>query len=142
MTDRLRDHRPPVATSPRPHREITWAGRILAVVGGGHLTLGLLFSAPHLGDWLTLGLWGSWWEDTDSASAFWGNPAGFGLPLLLVGLLVGWMDRRGIVPPVFLAWTVLGWGGAVAYIVEPTPGPLVVIAALMLLRGIRNVRPT
>ncbi|MEU1428531.1 DUF6463 family protein [Nocardia sp. NPDC005746] len=120
------------------HRMIEWAGRVLAVVGGGHLTVGLLISSAHFGDWFTLRLWGHWWEDTGPANAFWANPAGFGLPLLLVGLLVVWMARHAIVPPIFLAWTVLAWGALCAVIVEPTPGPVVVITAVLLLRGIRR----
>ncbi|MEV6214295.1 DUF6463 family protein [Nocardia sp. NPDC051833] len=121
----------------RVHRMIDWAGIVLAIIGGGHLTIGLLLSSSSFDEWLSLELWGHWWEDTPAANSFWANPAGFGWPLLLVGLLIVWMDRRGIVPPAFLAWAVLGWGAVCAVIVEPTPGPVVVIAALLLLRGIR-----
>ncbi|WP_225278819.1 hypothetical protein [Nocardia rosealba] len=47
------------------------------------------------------------------------------------------------IPPEFLAWAVLGWGPrspacvVCAVVVEPTPAPVVVIAAILLLRGIR-----
>ncbi|MGW4098606.1 DUF6463 family protein [Mycobacterium sp. NPDC004974] len=115
-----------------------WAGRILAIIGGGHLTLGLWFSRASFGDWLTLRLWGHWRDDTPAAHAFWSNPAGFGLPLLLVGLLVLWMDRRGLTPPAFLAWMVLVWAIVCAVIAEPTPAPLLVVASVLLLCGIRR----
>ncbi|MFF3666342.1 DUF6463 family protein [Microtetraspora malaysiensis] len=117
---------------------IKWAGRVLAIIGGGHLALGLLFSRASFGDWLSLRLWGHWRDDTPAVHDFWGNPAGFGLPLLLVGLLVLWMDRRGLTPPAFLAWTMLVWAVACAVIAEPTPAPLLVAAAILLLCGIRR----
>lgn len=117
---------------------IKWAGRLIALIGGGHLTLGMLASWSYFDDWMSMELWGHWWDDTDAANAFWSNPAGFSWPLLVVGLLVVWMDRNGIVPLPFLACMVLGWGALCAVIVEPTPGPLVVVAAVILLRGIRS----
>lgn len=116
---------------------IRWAGRLLAFIGAGHLTLGVLSSSGYFDDWLSLRLWGHWWEDTGAAHAFWSNPGGFGLPLFLVGALTLWMDRNGIVPPAFLAWTVLIWSAVCAVLAEPTPWPVVVIAAMLLLRGIR-----
>ncbi|MFE3560432.1 DUF6463 family protein [Streptomyces sp. NPDC059193] len=122
--------------SKRVKRLFQWSGGIIAVIGGGHLAGALVSSASHFGDWLTLGLWGSYLEDSDSANDFWGSVGGFGWPLFTVGLVVLWMNRNGIIPPKFLAWTVMGWGAFMTYIVEPTPGPAVVIAGLLMLRGI------
>ncbi|MFC4124296.1 DUF6463 family protein [Nocardia rhizosphaerae] len=123
---------------PAGSRMIAWAGGILAVVGAGHLLLGLVFSVDYFDEWLTFQLWGRWLEDTPEVNGFWGVPGGFGLPLAIVGALVLWMNSNGIVPPAFLAWTVLAWGAVCAIIVEPTPAPLLVVAALLLLRGIRS----
>ncbi|MFE1592192.1 DUF6463 family protein [Nocardia sp. NPDC058705] len=120
------------------NRMIRWGGRLIALIGIGHLTLGMLASWSYFDDWLSLALWGRWWEDTDAAHAFWGNPAGFGWPLFVVGVTVVWMDRNGIVPPPFLGWMVFGWGVFCSIVVEPTPGPFVVVGAALLLRGIRS----
>ena len=44
-------------------------------------------SAGYFGDWLSLRLWGNWWDEASRpANAFWGNLAGFGLPLLPIHL--------------------------------------------------------
>ncbi|MEU3350906.1 DUF6463 family protein [Streptomyces sp. NPDC037389] len=115
-----------------------WAGRILAFIGAGHLLVGLLLSRAYFGDWLLLRLWGHWWEDTRAANAFWGTPAGFGLPLFVIGLLVTWMDRRRITPPIFLPWVLLAWTAVIAVSVEPTPAPLAAAASVLLLSGVRR----
>ncbi|APA98365.1 hypothetical protein [Nocardia seriolae] len=75
------------------------------------------------------------------ARAFWSNPAGFGLPLFIIGLLILWLNHRAIVPPPFLAWTVLIWSAILAFIAEPTPAPVLLAAAAMLLRGIHLAAP-
>ena len=122
--------------SKRVKRSFQWSGGIIAAIGAGHLAAALVGSAPHFRDWLALGLWGRYLEDTESANDFWGSVGGFGWPLFIVGLVVLWMNRNGVIPPKFLAWTVMGWGAVMTYIVEPTPGPAVVIAGILMLRGI------
>lgn len=119
---------------------ITWSARILAVFGAGHLIGATLLSFHHFQDWLLLRLWaeGDLTELSPADGAFWFGPGGLGLPLLLVGLLIGWMNQRGIVPPAFLAWTLLAWAGVCAVIVEPAPFVLIGIAAVLLLRGARR----
>ncbi|GAA3038740.1 hypothetical protein GCM10020000_16210 [Streptomyces olivoverticillatus] len=121
---------------------IKWASRLLAFIGAVHLLVGLLLSRTYFGDWLFFRLWGHWWEDTRAANAFWGSPAGFGLPLFVIGLLVTWMDRRGITPPVFLPWVVLPWTVVCTVSVEPSPAPLATAASVLLLVGVRrSARP-
>ncbi|RJO73747.1 hypothetical protein D5S18_21535 [Nocardia panacis] len=123
---------------PHGNRTIKWTGGIIAGISAGHLAVGLSLSSGYFGDWLSLRLWNHWWEDTVPAMSFWANPGGFGLPLALIGVLVVWMNRNNIVPPAFLAWTVLIWSLAIAFMAEPTPAPVVVVAAAVLLRSIRS----
>ncbi|WP_378731400.1 DUF6463 family protein [Nocardia brasiliensis] len=120
---------------------ITWSGRILAFLGALHLTVGTLLSSRYLGEWLSFQLWFDGTDVTElrpAVGAFWLGPGSFGLPLLLIGLLIEWMDRRDIVPPVFLPWALLAWIGVGAVILEPAPWLVAGVAAVLLLVGVRR----
>ena len=105
---------------------IRWAGRLIVLVGAGHLLVALvLYARPHVGAWFRGELWG---EDlaamSPAGAALWLTVDSFAVPLILVGLTVLWLDRQGIAPPAFLAWTVGIW--AVVEAVEsfgPSPEP-------------------
>ncbi|WP_280235947.1 DUF6463 family protein [Nocardia cyriacigeorgica] len=120
---------------------INWAGRILAFLGGVHLTAATLLSHRHFAEWFTFGLW---LPDSDITElpapigAFWFGPGSFGAPLLLLGVLVVWMDRRHITPPAFLAVALIAWTLLCALIFEPAPWVLATAAAVTLLIGIRH----
>lgn len=121
---------------------ITWAGRIIVFLGAGHLLLGLALTAHRYADaWFGLRLWSSEEgvvEMSPTMGAFWMTTGSFGLPLILVGLIVLWLDRRGIVPPAFIAWTLGGWSLVSAVILEPAPWFLAWIAVGLLLAGARR----
>lgn len=113
------------------------AGVLVVLVGVGHLLVALaLYAPPHVGAWFSGALWG---EDlgamSDAGAALWLTVDSFGLPLALVGLLILWLDRRGITPPSFVAWTIGAWAVVEAVIFGPSPSWLLPIAAGLLLAG-------
>ncbi|WJV50975.1 DUF6463 family protein [Streptomyces flavofungini] len=122
---------------------IKWAGWIITFCGTAH-TLGALTvekAARHAGTWFSGGLWDEDLADMSPAgSAYWLSLDSFGIPLLLIGVTVLWLDRRGITPPTFLAWTLGAWTLVDAVILPFTPWPLFVLACALLLIGARRAR--
>jgi Family of unknown function (DUF6463) len=119
---------------------IRWAGRLLVLVGAGHLLAALaLYARPHLGAWFSGALWG---EDlaamSDAGTALWLTIDSFSVPLILVGLTILWLDRRGLTPPSFIGWTVGVWAVIEAVIFGPSPSWLLPVAAVLLLVGARR----
>ncbi|MGN9783884.1 DUF6463 family protein [Nonomuraea sp. ZG12] len=123
---------------------IKWAGRLIVLFGVLH-TLGALTvegAAHHAGAWFSGELWG---EDlaamSPANSAYWLSVDSFGVPVILIGLTVLWLDRRGITPPTFIAWTLGIWSVIDAVVLGPTPqalaGPL---PAILLLIGARRAQ--
>ncbi|GAB2511595.1 DUF6463 family protein [Nocardia heshunensis] len=120
---------------------IKWSGWLITLCGAGHTIGALLQTAPHYaGNWFS----GKLWHNTDPlamthpTAAFWYTAYSFGPPLLAIGLLVLWLDRRGITPPPFLAWGIAGWTVITAILSGPSPLPLLLIAALLLLIAARR----
>lgn len=118
-----------------------WAGWLIVFFGTAH-TLGaliLLGAADHMGAWLRGDLW---WDDlanmSSANSALWLSLASFGPPLVLVGVLVLWLDRRSIVPPPFVAWALGVWAVLDAIILLPTPWPILLIASGLLFAATRE----
>ncbi|MEC3981824.1 DUF6463 family protein [Amycolatopsis sp. H20-H5] len=123
---------------------IKWGGWVLVVLGAGHMLITLALVAPSaVGAWFGKGVWG---EDSAAMSqadaAYWLSLGSFGVPLIVIGLMVLWLDRRDIVPPSFVAWTVGIWSLLGAVIFEPAPWPIAWIAAGLLLAGARRARTT
>ena len=71
-------------------------------------------------------------------AGFWFTTGSFGLPLLVVGLTVLWMDRHGIVPPSFIAWTIGAWSLIGGLMLEPAPWIGVWIGVGLLLAGTKK----
>ncbi|MBD0421726.1 hypothetical protein H0H10_21655 [Streptomyces sp. TRM S81-3] len=122
---------------------IKWAGWLISFVGAAHTILALTLekAARHAGAWFSGELWG---EDLSAMSpansAYWLSLSSFGIPLLLVGLLVLWLDRRAIVPPTFVAWTLAALTVCDAVILGPTPGLLILVAVVLMLVEARRTR--
>ncbi|TJZ56837.1 hypothetical protein FCH28_04780 [Streptomyces piniterrae] len=122
---------------------IKWAGWIITLSGIAH-SIGALTvqkAARHAGTWFSGGLWHEDLADMSPAgSAYFLSLASFGIPLILVGLTVLWLDRRGITPPAFIGWTLGGWTVVDAVVLPFTPWPLFVLAIALLLIGSRRAR--
>lgn len=118
---------------------ITWAGRLLILLGAGH-TLGALAltSASHAGSWFGGRLWRADEGILDMSSpmaAFWLTTGSFGVPLVVVGMLVLWLDRQGLTPPPFIAWTLGTWSVIAGVIMEPAPWIIAWVAIALLATG-------
>ncbi|MEI5098104.1 DUF6463 family protein [Streptomyces sp. PmtG] len=120
---------------------IKWAGWIITFCGTAH-TIGALTveeAARHAGTWFSGGLWSEDLADMSPAGgAYFLSLDSFGVPLVLVGLTVLWLDRRGITPPVFIAWTLGAWTVVDAVVLPFTPWPLFLLACVLLLAGARR----
>ena len=120
---------------------IKWAGWLIVFYGAAH-TLGALTverAARHAGAWFSGGLWRDDLTAMSAAnSAYWLSLGSFGIPLIVVGLTVLWLDRRGITPPQFIAWTLGIWTLVDAVVLALTPWPLLLLANVLLLTGVRR----
>ncbi|MCX5387408.1 DUF6463 family protein [Streptomyces sp. NBC_00083] len=122
---------------------IKWAGWIITLFGAAHTLLALTLdkAARHAGTWFSGGLRNEDLADMSPAgSAYWLSLESFGPPLILVGLLVLWLDRRGVTPPTFIAWTLGAWTAVDAVVLPFTPWPLIALACTLLLIGTRRAR--
>ncbi len=125
----------------RTDRMVHWAGWIIALYGCAH-TIGALTvegAASHAGAWFSGALWNeSFSAMSPAGSAFWFSLDSFGIPLILIGLIVVWMYRKDISPPAFLPWCLIGWTIIDATVLLLTPWPLMLIAEILLVVGIRR----
>lgn len=118
-------------------RMTKWAGSLIVFYGAAHTLGALAFedAASHAEAWLHGELGGESLSDMSPAmSAYWLSVNSFGPPLILVGLMVLWLNRRGITPPSFIGWSMLGW--FVAGEVSAGPGidqDLIILTAAVLL---------
>jgi hypothetical protein len=60
--------------------------------------------------------------------------------LVLIGGMVLWMDRSGVVPPTFVPYALLLFNLIDATTLLYTPWPIVTIATILLLIGIRRAK--
>jgi uncharacterized protein DUF6463 len=122
---------------------IKWAGWIMVLYGAAHTLLALTVegAARHAGSWFSGELWGADLANMSPAnSAYWLTLASFGPLLIVIGLIVLWLDRRGITPPPFVAWTLGIWTVVDAAVLLLTPWPILLLANVLLLVGVRRAR--
>ncbi|WP_067836819.1 DUF6463 family protein [Nocardia lijiangensis] len=120
---------------------IKWAGWLIVLFPGvGHTLGAFVETAPdYADDWFS----GEGWKADATAmnyaeATLWYTVFSFGIPFLLIGLMVLWLDRRGITPPAFLAWMVAGWTLVTVAVGGPSPLLALLIAAGLLLAGSRR----
>ncbi|WP_051022694.1 DUF6463 family protein [Nocardia pneumoniae] len=120
---------------------IKWAGWLIVLFPGvGHTLGALVQTAPRYSEaWFS----GEGWEADATAmnyaeATLWYTVFSFGVPFLLIGLMVLWLDRRGITPPSFLAWITAGWTVVTVAVGGPSPLLVLLIAAALLLVGSRR----
>ena len=104
---------------------------------------GLALTAPHHVDaWFSGALWDDDLAHMSAANgAYWLTFGSFGVPQAVIGLMVLWLDRRGIVPPSFIAWTLAANAVICGMIFDAfSPWPVDVLSAALLLAGARAAR--
>ena len=120
---------------------IKWAGWLMVLYGAAH-TLGALTvegAARYAGAWFSGELWRDDFAAMSAAnSAYWLSLGSFGIPLIVIGLIVVWLNRRGITPPPFLAWVLGSWTLVDAVVLALTPWPVLLLANVLLLVGTRR----
>ena len=122
---------------------IKWAGRLITLYGALH-TLGaltVLGAARYAGEWLCGEMWGADLADmTPAMSAYWLSVNSFGVPLIVIGLTVLQLDRRGITPPPLIAWALGIWNLVDVVGSGPLPAQWLILltASVLLLVGVRR----
>jgi hypothetical protein len=107
------------------------------------MLIGLALTAPHHVDaWFSGAVWDDNLAHMSAANgAYWLTFGSFGVPQTVIGLMVLWLDRRGIVPPSFIAWTLAANAVICGMIFDPfSPWPVDVLSAALLLAGARAAR--
>jgi hypothetical protein len=129
---------------------IRWSGIALVAVGILHVIVLGKDALPHVPDWLRLQLWtDEHWRPFEaqrldiltSNAAFWATVGSFAVPMILLGALVIWLDRRGLPVPAFVGWALLAWFIVASLIIEASGFPLgIPIAACLILGASRQNR--
>ena len=122
---------------------IGWAGVLITLCGIGHTLGALAQTAPRYAEeWFGWALWEEPNRDlvemSHTTAAFWFTWYSFGVPLILIGLTVLWLGRRGIAPPPFLPWALAAWIIVGEVLSGPSPLLLVLLANVLLVVGTRR----
>lgn len=130
-----------------PRRTIMVIGWAIAAISVWHLTVLTAFGSRMIPGWLDGALRGAEAEDFSTMPAsegyFWGGLGGFAFPLFALGLLIVWLARAGVAPPVFVYLFLLGWAIPVSLVFFPGGGlALVPMAVVALVADAKSRRLT
>ncbi|HZE38923.1 MAG TPA: DUF6463 family protein [Stackebrandtia sp.] len=90
----------------KPRRLALWGGYTMAAIACLHI---LFFSInPYWSQWLSGGLW-SHRAGQDSMTYYWALPGGFAVIMIMLGLLISRLAKRGEPLPAYMGWVVLAW---------------------------------
>jgi hypothetical protein len=108
-----------------------WIGKATIGIGIIHCLFGLVFMRSTLALLWSEGLINTVNGQPKREFVFWF--LAFGLLAIILGFLIDWMEREGIIPPPFLGWSLLALTVAVVTIMPISGGWLVFIPAIGLI---------
>ncbi|MEC9244540.1 MAG: DUF6463 family protein [Pseudomonadota bacterium] len=126
---------------------VRWSGIAMVALGILHMIVLGIDAAAEVPSWLRLELWTSehWQpfrtqrqEVLASNAAFWSTVGSFALPLIMIGFVVIWLDKRRLPVPTFLGWSLLAWIAVASLIIEVSGFPLGIPIAICLILGARQ----
>ena len=120
---------------------IKTSGWVIMLFGAAHTLAALTIegAAWHLGAWFSGELWGADFANMSPAhSALWLSLESFGVPLVVIGATILWLDRRGVTPPALIGWALGCWTLVNAAILLLSPWPILLLGNILLLVGIRR----
>jgi hypothetical protein len=126
---------------------IRWSGIAMVALGILHMIVLGIDAVAEIPGWLRLELWtAEHWqplriqrlEVLASNAAFWSTVGSFALPLIMIGTVVIWLDKRQLPVPAFLGWSLLAWIVVASLIIEVSGFPLGIPIATCLILGARR----
>ena len=105
-----------------------WIGKAIVGIGIIHCLFGVVFSRSTLALLWSEGLINTVNGHPEREFAFWF--LAFGLLAIILGSFINWTERKGIIPPPFLGWSLFVLTVAVVTIMPLSGGWLVFIPAL------------
>lgn len=119
----------------------------MVAIGILHMIVLGIDAVPEIPGWLRLELWSvEHWQPLRSQrlvflagnAAFWSTIGSFALPLIMLGAVVIWLDKRQLPIPAFLGWSLLAWIIVASLIIEVSGFPLGIPIAICLILGARQ----
>ncbi|WP_018348937.1 DUF6463 family protein [Longispora albida] len=131
----------PGFATPAAQRLSLWAGRLLVVISAVHMLVFGIRTTAFWDNWLGGDLRGvSNVEDVANQETllnFWGFLGSFGVPLLVLGLLIARLAKAGVAMPGYTGWVLGAWVTLGAVVLVPSGFPLGLIPAALLVAARR-----